>query len=292
VLYEIDDPARYRLPDVVCDFTGVAIVQDGEDRVRVSGARGRPAPPTLKVCGTWSDGWRLVGTLMIGGHEAAPKAARVGESILARCARLMGARGWPAFTETSIEVLGSEATYGPHARALATREVVLKVAAKHPGREALELLAREIAPSATSMAQGITGFAAGRPSPSPVVRLFSFLAPRSVVRERVELDGRDIGFEPAPVGDAGVDDDGRASDAAAPDAGGPAEAAASAGPPVRVPLLRIAHGRSGDKGDTSNIGIVARCDAAYTALPQGKAFAQMLLDLEVDVPASVLETSE
>ena len=32
---------------------------------------------------------------------------------------------------------------------------------------------------------------------------------------------------------------------------------------VGVPLERIAHGRSGDKGDASNVGLVARSDAAY-----------------------------
>jgi hypothetical protein len=115
----------------------------------------------------------------------------------------------------------------------------------------------------------------------------------------------------------------------------------SGGSVVRVPLLRLAHGRSGDKGDSANIGVIARSPQAYEFLcdwltpervhayfahvvlgrvqryrlpgfdalnfvmtqalggggvaslrydPQGKAFAQMLLDLEVDVPIAVLET--
>lgn len=347
IVYEIDDPASYRLPDVICDFTGVTIVGEGLDRARVSGARGRPAPGSLKVCATWSDGWRLVGTLMIGGHEAAAKARRVGESILARCRRLAAERGWQGFTETSLEVLGSEATYGAHGRMADSREVVLKIAAKHPQREPLELLAREIAPSATSMAQGITGFAAGRPSPSPVVRLYSFLVPQSRVSPNVELQGDDIGFTCRAVGEA-ANPGMAAPDAAAaalPATQAHAEAvgafAADEGPLTRVPLLRLAHGRSGDKGDTSNIGILARSPEAFEVLgrvltaevvreyfshvvrgevrrypmpglrafnftmqralggggvaslrydPQGKAFAQMLLDLEIEVPAAVLES--
>ena len=35
---------------------------------------------------------------------------------------------------------------------------------------------------------------------------------------------------------------------------------------MRVPLSRIAHGRSGDKGDTSNIGIIAYEDRWYPVL--------------------------
>lgn len=334
IVYEIGDPTQYLLPDVTCDFSQVVLSQDGEDRVRVAGARGFLAPSNYKVCATYNDGWRLLGTLMIGGHQAVPKARRVGQSILQRCERLMAERDWAVFTETSLEVLGAESTYGPRARLETSREVVLKIAAKHPQREALELLAREIVPSATAMAQGITGFAAGRPSPSPVVRLFSFLIEQLRVKPHVWLDGSELPFAQVPVlgGQAHTAQAPRADDATA----------VATGPTVRVPLLRIAHGRSGDKGDKSNIGIIARSPAAFSLLqqvlsaevvkdyfahivegevrryilpgvhalnfvmehalggggvaslrydPQGKAFAQMLLDLEVDVPKAVLEST-
>jgi len=335
IVYEIADPRRYLLPDVVCDFTGVRLAQEGTYRVRVTGARGTPAPNTYKVSATYGDGWRLLGTLMIGGHQAAAKAQRVGESILQRCTRMLTERGLPGFTETSLEVLGAESTYGAHARTGHTREAVLKLAARHARREALELLAREIAPSATSMAQGITGFAAGRPSPSPVVRLFSFLIEQSRIVPRICLDGQPRPFQPwqPPASSAFMEPPAAT--------GGSPAADLFAGPLARVPLLRLAHGRSGDKGDTANIGIVARSAAAYAELrrvltedvvkdyfahvakgpvrryelpgflalnfvleqalggggvaslrydPQGKAFAQMLLDLEVEVAASVLDT--
>src|SRR3546814_6991448 len=42
-LFRSGDPAAYLLPDVICDFTAVAMRQDGPDRVRVAGASGRPA---------------------------------------------------------------------------------------------------------------------------------------------------------------------------------------------------------------------------------------------------------
>ena len=113
MLYEIGDPAAYILPDVVCDFRDVSMTVCGPDQVRVTGARGRPPTPTLKVSATWHDGYRVIGTLTIGGYEAAAKAERTGEAILARVRRLLSARGIPYFSETSIEVLGSESMYGP-----------------------------------------------------------------------------------------------------------------------------------------------------------------------------------
>ncbi len=331
IVYEIGDPQAYLLPDVVCDFSAVQLAQDGAHRVRISGARGRPAPSTYKVSATHAEGWRLLTTLMIGGRDAARKAQRVGQAILQRSSRMFAERGWADFSETSLEVLGAESTYGPHARSATTREVVLKLAARHTSREALELLAREVAPSATAMAQGITGFAAGRASPSPVVRLFSFLIDRTQVKAMVSVDGVALPFEevfsptvPQPL--------------FAPQQGHPAAAPKAS---QRVPLLRIAHGRSGDKGDMANIGVIARAPALYPVLvdvltadavrgylahlvlgpvkryplpgfhalnftleqalggggvaslrydPQGKALAQMLLDIEVDVPVHLLET--
>ncbi|MBO9514011.1 MAG: DUF1446 domain-containing protein [Variovorax sp.] len=332
IVYEIGDPRAYLLPDVCCDFAEVRLAQEGVDRVRVSGARGRAAPPSLKVSATYADGWRLFGTLMIGGARAADKARRVGEAIFARCRRLFAERGLADFGATSLEVLGAEGTYGAHSRMQGSREVVLKIAARHGERAALELLAREIAPSATAMAQGITGFAAGRPSPSPVVRLFSFLVDRRSVAARVSLDGEALPFE--EVRPARSDHAPERHDAA------PAPQPLQ-GPTERVPLLRIAHGRSGDKGDMANIGIIARSPEAWHVLlreldaakvaayfahvcagevrrhalpgfhalnftldnalggggiaslrydPQGKAFAQMLLDIEIDVPTAVLQT--
>lgn len=84
-------------------------------------------------------------------------------------------RGWGPYSETNIELLGSEATYGPHGRRRDNREVVIKLAVRHPNKQALVLFSREIAQAATGMAPGLTGIVGGRPTVYPVIRLFSFL---------------------------------------------------------------------------------------------------------------------
>lgn len=249
IVYEVGDPTRYVLPDVTADWSNVRLDPAGPDRVKVTGARGAAPTDSYKVSLTYPDGYRAAVTMMIAGREAAAKARATAEAILARAERLMKAAGFEGFSDRSIEVLGSETNYGDHARAGETREVVLKIAVRHASRDALQIFGREIFPAATSMAQGLTGFAGGRPEPQPVIRLFSFLAPKADVTVTVagDVEERTIA-QHLPNG----------TDAPAPAAPEPVVAAPSEGPLAIVPLIAIAHGRSGDKGDIGNIGILAR----------------------------------
>lgn len=57
LLYEVHDPAAYLNPDVVVDLTTVVLDDLGDDRVQVSGATGRPAPPTYKALVCTPAGW-------------------------------------------------------------------------------------------------------------------------------------------------------------------------------------------------------------------------------------------
>jgi hypothetical protein len=248
VLYEIGDPRRYLLPDVTCDFTQVRLEQLGEHRVRVTGARGLPPGPDYKVSSTYMDGYRCTGQLTVVGFDAARKAQRTGEAILARTRELIAQRRWLPFTRTHVEVLGSElANYGPHARTQDVREAVLQVAVMHPQKEALELFAREIAPAGTSWSPGTTG-AGGRPSPSPAIRQFAFLVDKTRLQPKVQL-GTEVLDVKVPTGQAPVP----------PPEATPAVDAVLPRPEwPQVPLLQLAWARSGDKGNHSNIGVIAR----------------------------------
>ena len=251
MLYEIGDPAAYLLPDVICDFTGVTLTAEGPDRVTVNGARGSAPTPTYKVCATYVEGFKISTQLTIVGFDAVAKARRTGEAILERTGELLAARGLAPYTDTLIETLGAESCYGPHARAGGTREAVLRLTATHRDKAALELLAREVAPAGTSWAPGTTG-AAGRASASPSIRQYAFLLDKSRLQPQVHVDGHAQNVV-VPVG-------------AAPAARTPARTEAVASSDVaepgmdalEVPLIRVAWGRSGDKGDISNIGIIAR----------------------------------
>lgn len=331
MLYEIGDPRAYIVPDVVCDFTEARYEQAGKDRVRVSGAKGRPPTDTYKVSTTWPDGYKFSSIFMLGGREAAAKGRHSAESIIKKTRRMFADKNMADYRDVSIEIIGSEATYGPHSRAADSREVVVKIAAKHDQKEALSLLGREISPMSTGGVVGMTGsFGAGRVSPSPVIRMFSCLVPKSQVPVTVDIDGHQIAMqEGARSGGFEV----KSLPVEAPPAAAP-----SSGATETVPLVALAYGRSGDKGDNANIGIFARrpeyqpiLDAEVTeeavakyfahringkvsrwrlpgingfnfllrqalggggmaslkADPLAKAFAQMLLDMPVRVPAEI-----
>lgn len=248
MLYEIGDPRRYLLPDVTCDFTRVTLAPAGEQRVAVRGARGLAPGPAYKVSATWLDGFRCNAQLTIVGTDAARKARRTGEAILERTRELFAQAGLADYSRTHIEVLGSEAgNFGPHARAAGVREAVLHLAVMHPQKAALEIFAREIAPAGTSWSPGTTG-AAGRPSPAPAIKQFAFLLDKARLAPQVLLGGQRLDVA-VPTGQAPVP---------APGAEPVLPAEQPAGATRELPLIALAWARSGDKGDSSNIGVIAR----------------------------------
>jgi len=327
MLYEIGDPRRYILADVICDWSDVTLEQAGDDRVLVKGARGLGRTDSHKVSATYADGWRSIATLTLAAIDAPAKAKRVAQAVIDRCERLFRARNLAGFRQVSIEVLGAEASYGANAHAQ-TREVVLKIGVAHDDRNALQIFASEVAPMAISTAQGLTGLFAGRPKVQPIVRLFSFLHPKAETPVSVEVDGQAV---PLTVSSEAVE-------LPAPSVRPEGETTDPGATAVKVPLVALAWGRSGDKGDIANIGIIARkpeylpyirhalstdrvkayfehfCEGAVERFelpgthslnfmlheslggggiasvridPQAKGYAQILLDIAVPIPADL-----
>ncbi|MBB5213719.1 acyclic terpene utilization AtuA family protein [Parapusillimonas granuli] len=252
ITYETGDPAAYILPDVVCDWRHVQVRQVGVDRVMVKGAVGRPATATHKVCATYEDGFRCIATLLVRGDSAVAKSKAIANAILQRTRTIFEREGFKDYDETSVECIGAEEAYGSLAKTQDTREVMLKIGVRHGRKEALEIFSREIYPASTGTVQGIGGVFGGRPKIQPVVRLFSFLLDKKEIALSILVDGKEAALdeqschqveanavcEHEDVGNYGVDGDGAA---------------------VRViPLVSLAYARSGDKGDRSNIAVLAR----------------------------------
>lgn len=356
IVYEIGDPQAYRLPDVIVDLRQVQLSQVGEHRVKVTGARGRAPSPDYKVSATYPDGYRVLVSFLVAGREAVDKAHAISAAILSKTQRVLASRSVSDFSQKSVEILGIESTYGAHAQVLNSREVVVKMAVQHPLKAACQFFASEIAQASTGMAPALAGIVGGRPKVSPVIKLFSFLIAHTQLSVEIEFEGvrhrcelasgiaeqcSDAGSEPTldtaeqlfetgsePAAGLDLDTD-------------PMEQVLWQSNEIEVPLITLAHARSGDKGNHSNIGVIARhadylpwirasltpaavadymqhvLDPEHSQVtayelpgilalnfvlenalggggiaslridPQGKAFAQQLLDMPVRVPSNL-----
>ena len=188
-LYEIGDPNAYILPDVVCDFSKVEIKEIGHNQVSVSGSKGLAPSETYKVSTTYQDGFRVAATLVIGGKNALKKSEIVSEAILSKTNKILDQNGIDGIKETSISILGTDSIYAPRERAVESREVVLRVMAIHDIKEALVIFSREIAQASTGMVSGVMNFLGGRPSVSPSIKLYSFLLDKSFFKIELDIDG-------------------------------------------------------------------------------------------------------
>lgn len=253
MLYEVGDPQAYVVPDVICDISEVEVAQVADNRVRLTGARGRAPTDCYKVSVTYLDGWRAGAMATFYGRQAAKKAQAFADAVFARARATLRARNLADYTEASVEVLGGGSQMGESAMADTAAEVVVKYAARHPEKEGLDILLREASGMGLSAPPGLSGFFGTRARPSPLVRLFSFLLPKSEVPVEIEMNAARQQVE-VPAGEP--------FDASALKRPAPPAAPKPASSNVIVPLEAIAWGRSGDKGDSANIGIIAR-DRAY-----------------------------
>jgi hypothetical protein len=262
LVYEIGDPSNYLSPDVAVSFLSLRVEDLGDDQVRVSGAKGKWRPETYKVSATYQDGFSAAGALTIIGRAAAEKARRCGEMVLARV-RGAGVE----LRDSAVECLGAgDGATGivPLDNEAADRfgEVVVRVAVETESREAAERFSRELMPLITAGPQGTTGYAEGRPRVHPVFRYWPCLVSRDVVTTHVEMlrtvDGTKaaapIVHKPTRIAPSSSSRNVESSE----------RRYVSREQPRR--LYDIACARSGDKGTSANVGVIARRDEDWTLL--------------------------
>ena len=178
IVYEVGDPRAYITPDVVADFTTLRLEDDGPNRVRVVGVRGRPATEFLKVSIAYSAGYRALGTLVYAWPDA-PVKARMAEGVLRDRLSRLGLH----FDQIRAELVGWNATHGPLVGEPPPDipEVQLRIGVRSRDRWAVERFARELAPLVLTGPPSATGFAGGRPRVQEVMAYWPALIRREVV---------------------------------------------------------------------------------------------------------------
>ena len=267
LLYEMGDPRGYVTPDVIADFTSIELEGVDPDRVRVSGVRGRAPTDLLKVSVAYADGFKASGSLIISGPDARAKAEVFARVFWERCAAELRRARLPALEHTATEYVGDDATHRGLTPSHRASEVLLRLSARSAERRSLDVY-RKLLPAMILSGPAGVAVTGGAPAISDVVSYWPALMPQQHALPLVTvLEERGAGLakvaESGPLAWPGTGGD--------PTAPGPADdpwqfPAAAAGPTVSLPLMRIAHARSGDKGDTANIGLIGRSPECYAWL--------------------------
>ena len=179
LVYEIGDPENYYSPDVIADFTHLRLQSAGENRIFVSGARGKPRPNQYKVSISYADGYMAHGTMVYSWPDAVAKA-RAAAAIVAERLRSLGLQ----FDRVHSEIIGVDACHGPKLSGEAIAqlpEVMLRIGVRGQNRSAVERFTREIAPLVLGGPPSATGYAGGKQDVREVYAYWPALVDRELV---------------------------------------------------------------------------------------------------------------
>ena len=241
LLYEITG-ARYANPDATLRVDTIEVSDDGPARVRISGVKGEPPPPTLKVSLNRIGGFRNEMTLVLTGLDIEAKAALVRKQLESTLTVKPAEMHWTLARTDHVDADTEEA-----ASAL-LRCVVRDPDPANVGRQfssAAVELALASYPGFTSTAPPGDGQIYGVFQPA-------FVSATEVPHVAVHSDGSRTDIPPSSET---LD--------LAPVASPELPAAGPVGETRRVPLGVIAGARSGDKGGDANVGVWVRTDAQW-----------------------------
>ncbi len=246
LLYELQEPA-YLGPDVTTHFDTLALAQEAQHRVAVTGTRGSPPPATLKVALNDVGGFRNTMTLVLTGLDIEAKAAHA-EALLFE---VLGGRD--RFGSVDVRLLRFD---HPDAATNAEATAHLRVTVKDPDPRKV---GRAFSNATMELALGgYAGFhTTTPPTPESAFGIYRAAAvPRSAVTQTVVLpDGERRTIADPPTSTSGT----LVGTCPTRVPLVPVET-----PPTRrVPLGRVCGARSGDKGGNANIGLWTRDDESH-----------------------------
>jgi hypothetical protein len=183
LLYEVHDPRQYIQPDVVADFSQVAVEEIGRDRVRVSGGRGTKRTGTLKVSVGYVDSFIGEGQMSYAGPGALARGKLALEIVRERL-KLTGV----AASELRFDLIGVDSLHGAHASAHANEpyEVRVRVTGRTENLREAVRIGNEVE---TLYTNGPAGGGGAFKSARDVVAVASVLLPRELAKPRVQFVG-------------------------------------------------------------------------------------------------------
>lgn len=183
LIYELQDPANYFTPDCVADFQMVSALQEGKDRVKLTGASGKPHNGCYKVSVGYRDGYIGEGEISYGGANALARAKLAAE-IIGRRLDIAGIRT----EEVRYDLIGCSSLY-PEALSHGIQpaepaEVRLRVAARTLEKADAEAIGLEVEALYTN---GPAGGGGANKRLRPILSVASILVPQEMAKPTCEI---------------------------------------------------------------------------------------------------------
>ncbi|MDE5422576.1 DUF1446 domain-containing protein [Ancylomarina sp. DW003] len=256
LVYEMGDPKHYISPDVVADFSQLELTEVAPNRVLVKNAKGHPSTHFLKVSMAYEDGYKAVSSIVISGGRVLNKAREF--------EKIFWERLNTDYKKTNTEYIGYNACHQDLVEDIDPNEILLRFSVYDDDLEKIKAFSTSIAPLILSGPPGVA-VTGGRARSQQVITYWPTLIPKSLIqttvhvldsageiKETYDIDsilGNESDFTPVN-GEISSEKEDEFSQMEM----------------IVVPLRDVCMARSGDKGDTFNIGVLARSEKIYSYL--------------------------
>jgi hypothetical protein len=260
LVYEMGNPSAYISPDVVVDFRTIHLEETGINEVKVFGIKGKPATPTYKVSMAYADGYKATSSIIVCGDNVLEKSKIFANSLWKRLNL--------NFEKNNVEFVGYNACHKELAQQIEPNEILLKFNVYDYDLKKIEEFSRNIAPLILTGPPGVA-VTGGRPSTQEVMTYYPALIPKKLIHSTVKLCNEQgivsetfavaslTGFEENLILEKETKLTGQFQNI---------DFECKTIEMAKVKFRKICLARSGDKGDTSNIGVIARSQAIYEYL--------------------------
>lgn len=257
ILYEMGNPKSYISPDVIADFSSIKLEAEGENRVKVKGIKGKPATHFYKVSIAYNDGYKSSGSIIVSAPNAFEKA-KIFKDIFWKRVGLN-------YEKTNTEFVGYNASHKFLSKENTPNEILVKFDVYDFNRDKIAIFAQNIAPLILSGPPGVA-VTGGRPRIQSVMTYWPALLPKKLITPSVLLFDFNGNIEKQfnVESTTGFEEEQPQPMQKTTDRNTPFSEWSTKHKTVRFEQICLA--RSGDKGDTVNIGVIARSDALYEFL--------------------------
>lgn len=252
LVYEIADPTRYMGPDVIANLEKVRIKQVAPHKVLVTGISGMAPTSFLKASMSYHGGYKAIGSIIISGPNALDKANTFASIFWERLAL--------SFEKQSHELVGHNATHLGLAKNQDPNEILLRLHCMDNDKAKVNQFSRLIASLILSGPPGVA-VTGGRPRIQEVLAYWPSLLHKrhiSLATSLVSLDGTKTKIH---QGDTFLGHE----EESTPIPLNQIESLPWEGA-QQVALIRLCLSRSGDKGNHTNLGVLARNETIYSYL--------------------------